>query len=91
MNSPTPPTPPNSRMVPTRTRRVRIATFAGVALLTAASVLAQSTSKKESIQPPTPPAGTATFSPILSIVIGVVIGGLVLGSAFIPSKRGHRD
>ena len=74
-----------------RRRGLGVAMLAGVVLLVAGSVLAQSTNKKDALAPPTPPAGNSSSSMIVSILIGIVMGGLVLGVAFIPSKRGHQD
>lgn len=45
----------------------------------------------KALAPPTPPAPKADDALIVPMLIAVILGGLVLGTGFIPSKRGHQD
>lgn len=66
---------------------VLLAVVAGATSLAAA----QPARPDERLVPPTPPAASTNWSPLMSMLVGIVISGLVLGVAFIPSKRGHQD
>lgn len=68
----------------------RIALAAAVCVASASTALAQPR-KDEPLRPPVPPSGGSNWSPVYSMLVGIVVGGLVLGVAFIPSKRGHQD
>jgi hypothetical protein len=74
-----------------RRRLSRTLLIAGVCLACASTALAQATKKEEPLRPPTPPTSGSTWSPVLSLLVALAMGGLVLGVAFIPSKRGHQD
>lgn len=65
--------------------------FVAAGLVAASSAFAQVNKKEEPLKPPTPPAVGTNWSPLMSMLIGIVLGGMVLGVAFIPSKRGHQD
>jgi hypothetical protein len=75
-----------------RAPRTRTAlALTGALLLTTTAAMAQAPKKDEPLKPPTPPSVSTSWSPILSVLVGVGLSGLVLGAAFIPSKRGHQD
>lgn len=74
------------------TRRTLRLTSVATGLLLAASVaVAQPARKEEPLKPPVPPSTGTNWSPLMSMFVGVLMSGLVLGVAFIPSKRGHQD
>lgn len=76
----------------THRRRIsRAVVLAGACLVCAGTALGQSTKKEEPLRPPTPPTTGSNWSPVLSVLVGLGMSGLVLGAAFIPSKRGHQD
>ncbi len=79
---------PSSRL----RRLARPAAVLAASLLCAGVALGQSSNKKEEpLKPPTPPTSGSSWSPILSMLVGIGAGALVLGSGLIPSKRGHQD
>lgn len=73
-------------------RRTAVWTSLATGLLLSASIaVAQPTKKEEPLNPPVPPPTGSNWSPLTSMAVGVLLSGLVLGVAFIPSKRGHQD
>ena len=65
----------------------------GALTFSGSPALAQESSSKkkvEVLQPPTPPAGKSEIS-WLSYATAIILGGLIAGVNFIPSKRGHQD
>lgn len=79
----------------TRSRRIVpvIALAAASTLAVAPAALGQATgsSRKEPLTPPTAPLSSDSSAPWKPMIAAVVIGAIVLGVAFIPSKRGHQD
>lgn len=83
----------------TRSRTLRLARLAAigvVALAVVPAAIAQNTGqvngKTVVLNPPTPPnTGSTGFSPVTSIMTGILIAALAVGMNFIPSKRGHQD
>ncbi len=84
--------------MPNRPIRYRSALVASIVLAAAALLgsspapaQAQQPRQEDRLLPPTPPAVGTNWSPLMSMLISIVLSGLVLGVAFIPSKRGHQD
>jgi hypothetical protein len=76
---------------PAQVRSSRLVALAAGLLLCVGPVMAQVARKPEVLRPPSPPSGAGNWSPIWSVLVGLLVGSLVLGVAFIPSKRGHQD
>ena len=62
----------------------------GVVVVLAIFALPAIAQQRQTVSPPTP--GKPDDPPyVMNILTMIVIAGLILGAAFMPSKRGHQD